>query len=193
MFLTCIENLSAPASGEAAGGADGSGASSSKQHIRLGGQLRLWGYKFPDLTSQIAPLTIDIVDLPLLVTKEEIAKKFHIAQDYITLKRKRDKKSASAIIVAPSWRESDKLLGDHNAVFFGKHKAFLRQSYDSDASRPSSELYKPHKLSSEKFDLSPASSGQPTLHVLNDDILFHILKNFNVQEKLMLEAGKLHE
>ncbi|XP_018026115.1 uncharacterized protein LOC108681580 isoform X2 [Hyalella azteca] len=152
------------------------------------GQMRLWGYKFPDLTSKIAPVNIAIVDLPLSVTKDEIAAQFSIDLDCITLKRKRGKKSASAIIVLPSWRESARILSSLDAVFFGKHKAFLRQSYDSDASRPSSQHYKPHRLSSEEFDLSPARSGQPTLHVLNDDVLLHIMKYLNVAEKLMLEA-----
>ncbi|XP_018017017.1 uncharacterized protein LOC108673671 [Hyalella azteca] len=124
-----------------------------------------------------------------LVTKEEIAAKFSIDHNCITLKQECGKKSASAIIVLPSWLESDVILCDYvDGVFLGNQRALLRQSHDSDASQPSSEHYKPHKLSSEEFDLSPACNGQPTLHVLNDDILLHIMKYMNVAEKLMLEA-----
>ncbi|XP_047740836.1 uncharacterized protein LOC108674723 isoform X2 [Hyalella azteca] len=122
------------------------------------------------------------------VTKDVIAEKFCITQDCITLKGKPGKKSTSAIIVPPSWHKSDLILSDRDAMYFGKRKAFVRQSHDSDASRPASKHYKPHKLSSEDFDLSPASSGQPTLHVLHDDVLFHIMKYLNVVEKLNLEA-----
>ncbi|XP_047740095.1 uncharacterized protein LOC108667945 isoform X2 [Hyalella azteca] len=142
--------------------------------------------KFRDLTSEIEPLPIHVVNLPLLVNKNGIAEKFDIAQDCITLKRKPGKNSASAIIVPPSWLKSDFIL--EGKVFFGKREAFVWQSFDLDPSRPSSKHYKPHKLPSEEFDLSPACNGQPTLHVLNDDILLHIFKYLNVSEKLMLEA-----
>ncbi|XP_047736357.1 uncharacterized protein LOC108672891 isoform X5 [Hyalella azteca] len=150
------------------------------------GQMSLCGYEFPDLTSQIAPLTIEMFNVPLWVTKDVMAEMFFIAQDCITLKRKRGK-PRYAIIVPPSWDESDSILS-HHFKLFGKQKALLRQSYDSNTSRPSSKHYKPHMLSSEEFDLSPACSGQPTLHVLNDDVLLHIMKYINVAEKLMLEA-----
>ncbi|XP_018017957.1 uncharacterized protein LOC108674509, partial [Hyalella azteca] len=150
--------------------------------------MTLRGYKFPDLASQIAPLTIRVVNLPLSVTKDEIACKLHIAKDYITLEQKPGKKTASAIIVPSSWRESDVILAHYDGVFFGKQRAFVRQSYDTDTSRPSSEHYQLHKLSSEEFDLSPARSGQPTLHVLKDDVLLHIMKYLSVAEKLTLEA-----
>ncbi|XP_018022875.1 uncharacterized protein LOC108678890 [Hyalella azteca] len=149
--------------------------------------MRLWGYEFPDLTPQIEPMTIYVQNLPVLVNKDGIAEKFGIAQDCITLKRKPGKKSASAIIVPPSWSRSDLILSDPDAVF-GKRKAFVRQSYDSDTSRPSSKHYKPHKLFSEEFDSSPACNGQPTLHVLHDEVLLHIIKYLNVVEKLRLAA-----
>ncbi|XP_047739467.1 uncharacterized protein LOC108671625 [Hyalella azteca] len=144
-----------------------------------------------DLGSQIAPLTIHVVNLPPLVTKEEIAEKFCITQDCITLKQKPGKKTASAIIVPSSWHESDKILSDFDgkqSAFFGKQRALVRQSYDVDTSRPSSKRYQLHKLSNEEFDLSPARSGLPTLHVLHDYVLLHIMEYLSVAEKLTLEA-----
>ncbi|XP_047740557.1 uncharacterized protein LOC108678495 isoform X2 [Hyalella azteca] len=145
--------------------------------------------ELPHLNNQIAPLTLCAVNLPLLVSKEEVAKKFHVRKDCITLKRKLGMKSSSAIIVPLCWYESDIILTDHCATYpQPKKEIVVRQCYDSDTARPSSEHYKPHVLSSEEFDLSPARSGLPTLHVINDDVLLHIMKYLNFAEKLMLEA-----
>ncbi|XP_018024816.1 uncharacterized protein LOC108680499 [Hyalella azteca] len=145
--------------------------------------------EFPDLTSRIAPLRLYAVNLPPRVPKDEVAKKFHVAQDCITLKRKADMKSSSAIIVSPSWPKSDLILSDHCATYSQPlKKMVVKQCYDPDPSRPSSKHYKPHRLSSVEFDLRPACSGLPTLHVLNDYALLHIMKFLNVPEKLKLEA-----
>ncbi|XP_018018449.1 uncharacterized protein LOC108674969 [Hyalella azteca] len=153
------------------------------------GETRRWGYEFQDVNSQIAPLTIYIGNLPLSVTEHQIAENFRIEQDCITLKRKPGKKTASAIIQPTSWHKSDVILSSYDAAFFGKQKAFVRQDYDwGDPYRPISKYYEPHRLSSEEFDLRPACSGQPTLHVLHDDILLHIMKYLNVAEQLTLEA-----